>query len=83
MKELILYAGILVLVVFAVLVLIRLLFKKMHIVLSAVLGVLGLIAVNASAEITGITLGYSVLSVAVSGLLGLPGVAFLLIEKLI
>lgn len=44
---------------------------------------LGLFGVNALTGVTGISIGYNVISIVISVILGLPGVAFLLIERLI
>lgn len=46
---------------------------------SGLLGFLALSAVNLTAQFTGVSLAVSRLSVAVSGLLGVPGVTLLVI----
>lgn len=61
----------------------RLMSKKKHIVLSSVSGVAALVLINLTAGITGVGLGYTLLSVGTSVLLGLPGVALLLLGNLL
>lgn len=46
---------------------------------SALLGLGGLLAVNISGAFTGVTLGFSWLCIGVSALLGVPGVALIVL----
>ena len=57
--------------------------RKKHIVLSSVSGVAALVVINLTAGITGVGLGYTLLSIGTSVLLGLPGVALLLLGNLL
>ena len=46
---------------------------------SALMGLGGLLAVNISGAFTGVTLGFSWLCIGVSALLGVPGVALMVL----
>ena len=46
---------------------------------SALMGLGGLLAVNISGAFTGVTLGFSWLCIGVSALLGVPGVALIVL----
>ncbi len=83
MKEIFLYAGGIILVSIFTIIIIKFVIKKSYIILNSMLGCFGLLAVNFLADITGIDLGYNVLNVLFSVFLGLPGVAFLIVERLI
>ena len=83
MKEVFIYAGGVVLAVLLVCVIGRLMARKKHIVLSSVSGVAALVVINLTAGITGVGLGYTLLSIGTSVLLGLPGVALLLLGHLL
>ena len=83
MNDILLYSAIILVGLVAVFLLFWLIFKKKHVIFSSLLGVLGLFLVNFSAQITGVSLGFSLLSVGLSVILGLPGVALLLLIKLL
>ena len=83
MRQLIIYAGIFILLIFILLFLIKFIIKNRQVLFSAILGMLGLFVVNALTGVTGISIGYNVISIVISVILGLPGVVFLLIERLI
>ncbi len=83
MKELFVYAGLFVLAIFLVVIFIKFVIKRGYVFFNSAIGIAGLFGVNLLSGITGVTIGYSVLSVCISFFLGLPGVAFLIIEKLI
>ncbi len=53
--------------------------KTKAFVLSAVLGIAALFALSGLAPLTGVAVGVTPLSLAVSGLLGLPGVSLLVL----
>lgn len=79
MKDILLYIGLVLGGLLLLCLLIWMLVKKRHVLLSVAAGVLGLIGVN----LLGLGLGYSVASVGVCVLLGLPGLALLLILRLL
>ena len=79
MKDILLYIGLVLGGLLLLCLLIWMLVKKRHVLLSVAAGVLGLIGVN----LLGVGLGYTVSSVGVCVLLGLPGLALLLILRLL
>ena len=79
MKDILLYVGLILGALAALCLLLWLLIKKRYILLSAASGLLGLFGVN----LLGLGLGYSVASVALCALLGLPGLALLLLLRLL
>jgi hypothetical protein len=79
MKDILLYIGLVLGGLLLLCLLIWMLVKKRHVLLSVAAGVLGLIGVN----LLGVGLGYTVASVGVCVLLGLPGLALLLILRLL
>jgi hypothetical protein len=79
MKDILLYIGLVLGGLLLLCLLIWMLVKKRHVLLSVAAGVLGLIGVN----LLGLGLGYTVASVGVCVLLGLPGLALLLILRLL
>ena len=78
MKDILLYVGLVVGGVILICLLIWLLVKKRYVLFSSLAGLAGLWGVN----LIGIELGYSIASVVLSVVLGLPGVALLLILRL-
>lgn len=78
MKDILLYVGLVVGGLILICLLIWLLMKKRYVLFSSLAGFAGLWGVN----LIGIELGYSVASVVLSVVLGLPGVALLLILRL-
>ena len=78
MKDILLYVGLVVGGLILICLLIWLLMKKRYVLFSSLAGLAGLWGVN----LIGIELGYSVASVVLSVVLGLPGVALLLILRL-
>ena len=79
MKDILLYIGLVLGGLLLLCLLIWMLVKKRHVLLSVAAGVLGLIGVN----LLGVGLGYTVASVGVCVLLVLPGLALLLILRLL
>lgn len=79
MKDILLYIGLVVGGIILICLLIWLLAKKRYILFSSLAGLAGLWGVN----LIGIELGYSVASVVLSLVLGLPGLALLLILRLL
>lgn len=79
MKDILFYIGLVLGGLLFLCLLIWMLVKKRHVLLSVAAGVLGLIGVN----LLGLGLGYTVASVGVCVLLGLPGLALLLILRLL
>jgi hypothetical protein len=79
MKDILLYIGLVLGGLLVLCLLIWMLVRKRHVLLSVAAGVLGLIGVN----LLGLGLGYTVASVGVCVLLGLPGLALLLILRLL
>lgn len=78
MKDILLYVGLVVGGIILICLLIWLLMKKRYVIFSSLAGLAGLWGVN----LIGMQLGYSVASVVLSAVLGLPGVALLLILRL-
>ncbi len=78
MKDILLYVGLVVGGIILICLLIWLLMKKRYVIFSSLAGLAGLWGVN----LIGMELGYSVASVVLSAVLGLPGVALLLILRL-
>lgn len=78
MKDILLYVGLVVGGIILIGLLIWLLMKKRYVIFSSLAGLVGLWGVN----LIGMELGYSVASVVLSAVLGLPGVALLLILRL-
>ena len=78
MKDILLYVGLVVGGLILICLLIWLLMKKRYVIFSSLAGLVGLWGVN----LIGMELGYSVASVVLSVVLGLPGVALLLILRL-
>lgn len=78
MKDILLYVGLVVGGIILIGLLIWLLMKKRYVIFSSLAGLAGLWGVN----LIGMELGYSVASVVLSAVLGLPGVALLLILRL-
>lgn len=83
MGEILLYSGIIVLLLFSVYIFIRFFKKKIHFLWSSLLGLIGLAGVNILGAYTGVALGYGVLIMYTSVVLGLPGVALMLLIKLL
>lgn len=83
MKEVFIYVGGVVLAVLLICIIGRLMSKKKHIVVEQRERSGRARAVNLTAGITGVGLGYTLLSVGTSVLLGLPGVALLLLGNLL
>lgn len=81
MNKVLMYAGGAVLAVILLGFVCRILAKKKHVVYSGMSGVAVLILLNLTSGITGVGVGYSLLSVASAALLGLPGVALLLLGR--
>ena len=79
MKDILIYVGLVVGAVLLLCLLFWMLVKKRHVLLSAATGLLGLIGVN----LIGVELGYTVASVGLSTILGLPGLAALLLLRLL
>ncbi len=78
MKDILLYVGLVVGGIILICLLIWLLVKRRYVLFSSLAGLAGLWGVN----LIGMELGYSVASVVLSVILGLPGVALLLILRL-
>lgn len=78
MKDILLYIGLVVGGIILLCLLIWLLVKKRYVIFSSLAGLAGLWGVN----LIGIELGYSVASVVLCVVLGLPGLALLLILRL-
>ncbi len=78
MKDILLYIGLVVGGIILICLLIWLLMKKRYVIFSSLAGLAGLWGVN----LIGMELGYSVASVVLSAVLGLPGLALLLILRL-
>ena len=78
MKDILLYVGLVVGGIILICLLIWLLMKKRYVIFSSLAGLAGLWGVN----LIGMELGYSVASVVLSAVLGLPGLALLLILRL-
>lgn len=78
-----LYIGLVAGAVVLLCLIIWLVTKKKHIIFSSLAGLLVLVLINQTASITGINFGYNLLSVGVSVILGLPGVALLLFGNLL
>ena len=78
MKDILLYIGLVIGGIILVCLLIWLLVKKRYVLFSSLAGLAGLWGVN----LIGIELGYSVASVVLCVVLGLPGLALLLIMRL-
>ncbi|GEM_PF-1287426 len=78
MKDILLYIGLVIGGIILVCLLIWLLVKKRYVLFSSLAGLAGLWGVN----LIGIELGYSVASVVLCVVLGLPGLALLLILRL-
>lgn len=78
MKDILLYIGLVIGGIILVCLLIWLLVKKRYVLFSSLAGLAGLWGVN----LIGIELGYSVASVILCVVLGLPGLALLLILRL-
>lgn len=79
MKDILLYIGLVLGGLLLFCLLIWMLVKKRHVLLSAVAGLLGLIGVN----LLGLGFGYTIASVSLCTLLGLPGLALLLLLRLL
>lgn len=82
-QKILIYSGIVVLVLFIIVLFARVFKKKVYFLWSSLLGLVALIGINVSSVFTGVTLGYSVLSVGTSVVLGLPGVALALLVRLL
>lgn len=78
MKDILIYIGLVVGGLLLLCLLVWLLVRKRHVLLSAASGLLGLVGVN----LLGLGLGYTVATVGLSAVLGLPGLALLLILRL-
>ena len=78
MKDILLYIGLVVGGIILLCLLIWLLVKKRYVIFSSLAGLAGLWGVN----LIGIELGYSVASVVLCVVLGLPGLALLLSLRL-
>ncbi len=78
MKDILLYVGLVIGGIVLICLLIWLLVKKRYVLLSSLAGLAGLWGVN----LIGMELGYSVASVVLCVVLGLPGLALLLILRL-
>ena len=78
MKDILLYVGLVVGGIILICLLIWLLMKKRYVIFSSLAGLAGLWGVN----LIGMELGYSVASVVLSAVFGLPGLALLLILRL-
>lgn len=78
MKDILLYVGLVVGGIILICLLIWLLMKKRYVIFSSLAGLAGLWGVN----LIGMELGCSVASVVLSAVLGLPGLALLLILRL-
>ena len=79
MKDILFYIGLVLGGLLFFCLLFWMLVKKRHVLLAVAAGVRGLIGVN----LLGVGLGYTVASVGVCVLLGLPGLALLLILRLL
>lgn len=82
-QKILIYSGIVVLVLFIIVLFARVFKKKVYFLWSSLLGLVALVGINVSSVFTGVTLGYSVLSVGTSVVLGLPGVALALLVRLL
>ena len=78
MKDILLYIGLVVGGIILLCLLIWLLVKKRYVIFSSLAGLVGLWGVN----LIGIELGYRVAHVVLCAVLGLPGLALLLILRL-
>ncbi len=78
MTDLFLYIGLVIGGILLLCLLIWLLVKKRHVLASVLAGLFGLVGVN----LLGIELGYTVVSVGLCVILGLPGLALLLLLRL-
>ena len=79
MKDIFLYIGLVLGGLLLICLVVWMLVKKRHVLLSVASGILGLIGVN----LIGLGIGYTVASVGLCTLLGLPGLALLLILRLL
>lgn len=79
MKDIFLYIGLVLGGLLLICLVIWMLVKKRHVLLSVASGILGLIGVN----LLGLGFGYTMASVGLCTLLGLPGLALLLILRLL
>ncbi len=78
MTDILIYIGLVIGGILLLCLLVWLLVKKRHVLLSVLSGLLGLVGVN----LLGIELGYTVVSVGLCAILGLPGLALLLLLRL-
>ncbi len=83
MKDIFICAGVFIIGIFLLVFTIRFVVKKSYVLINGILGLLGLLLVNSLSGITNLYLSNNILNYAVSFFLGLPGVAFMLLEKLI
>ena len=83
MKEVLLYLGAGILIIFLLYFLIKFFAKKTYIVLNSVFGAAGLVLLNLISPMLNIEIEYSILNVGISLILGLPGVLLILIERFI
>ncbi len=78
MTDILIYIGLVIGGILLLCLLVWLLIKKRHVLFSVLSGLLGLVGVN----LLGIELGYTVVSVGLCTILGLPGLALLLLLRL-
>ena len=83
MKEVLLYLGAGIIIIFLLYFLVKLFAKKNYIILNSILGTAGLITLNLLSPLLNMDIGYSILNVGISLILGLPGVLLIVIERFI